>query len=322
MISERTSEYEIHIMKIMQSKTLKDLFTETLAAVSRQKQASQFIMSGFRGLDGITGGFFPGELVVFGSRPAMGKTQLMVNLALHIGISYPILYISFDLSPITLSARFISAITKIPVQKILSGKLDSEEYELVKRSESTISDLKIFVNDSGYNSMNLIQSHITDHCDNHGTKLVIIDYLQLMNIKSFRGNRDQEISYVCRELKNTAKELDICIILVSQLNRGTEYRGGSKRPMLYDLRDSGSIEEDADKVILLYRPEYYHLTQDENGISTKGIMDLVVAKNRSGSLGTIKLMADTCFTSFSDYDDTYKDLKISQERLSDLDIPF
>ena len=304
------------------SETLQALFTETLKIVSGQKEASKFIMSGLSGLDTITGGFFPGELVVVGSRPAMGKTQLMVNLSIRIGSSYPILYVSFDLSPNILTARFISAITKIPVQKVLSGTLDSEEDQRVKQSADVIASLNILVNDKGYHSMNEIQSSIVDHSKTHGTKMVIIDYLQLINIQQFRGNRDQEISYVCRELKNTAKELDICIVLVSQLNRGVEYRGYTKRPMLHDLRDSGSIEEDADKVILLYRPEYYHLTEDEHGISTKGVMDMIVAKNRIGSLGTIKVMWDKEFTSFSDYDDTYKDLIISQERLDELDIPF
>lgn len=304
------------------SNKLNYFFDQAIALSDRQKETSAIIKSGLPGLDSLTQGFFPGELVVVGSRPAMGKTQFMINLSIRIGSSCPILYVSFDLSPNILTARFISAITKIPVQKILSGTLDSEEDQRVRQSADVIAGLNIFVKDKGYHSMNEIQSSIVDHSKQHGTKMVIIDYLQLINIQGFRGNRDQEISYVCRELKNTAKELDICIVLVCQLNRGVEYRGYTKRPMLHDLRDSGSIEEDADKVILLYRPEYYHLTEDEHGISTKGVMDMIVAKNRIGSLGTIKVMWDKGFTSFYDYDDTYKDLVISQDRLDELDIPF
>ncbi len=316
------AEYQDRRLSKANSKTLNALFGETMTNADRQKEASAIIKTGFSAFDQLTGGFFPGELVVFGSRPAMGKTQLMVNLALQVAKRHPTLYFSYDLSPAILAARFVSSMTGIPVQKILAADLDPHEDQLINKAGEHISDLNVLINESGHHSLQVLKSQITQHCDEHSVKLVIIDYLQLINISNFRGNRDQEISYVCRELKNMAKDLGICIILVSQLNRGTESRGGTKRPLLCDLRDSGAIEEDADKVILLYRPEYYFLTEDEHGVSTKGIMDLIVAKNRNGSLGTAKLLSTEGFTSFSDYDDTYKELKISQNRLDELDIPF
>jgi replicative DNA helicase len=321
-IKQLLTDFEAGNYPLKESTGIEDLFKETMQMVSDPNRKDRIMKSGYGGLDEITAGFFPGEFVVFGGRPAMGKTQLLVNIVLHASKTHPVLYFSFDLSPLILTARFASALSSVPVQQILTGKLTLDQEQMVNVAGEELENRKIFINETGYNAVLLMKEQIVKHCRDKGVKLVVIDYLQMMGGGKYRHNRDLEISSICRELKNTAKEENISIIVTSQLNRGTEYRGGTKRPMLSDLRDSGAIEEDADKVIFLYRPEYYHLTEDEHGISTKGIMHLVVAKNRNGSLGETRLISDADFTSFSDFDERTKELIISRERLDDLDVPF
>ncbi len=321
-IKQLLTDFEAGYYPLKESAGIKDLFKETMQMVSDPNRKDRIINSGYGGLDEITAGFFPGELVVFGGRPAMGKTQLLVNIVLNVSKTHPVLYFSFDLSPLMLTARFVSALSGVPVHKILTGKLTKDQEKKVNSAGKGLKDRQIFINETGYNAVSLMKEQIVKHCREKGIKMVVIDYLQMMGGGKYRHNRDLEVSAICRELKNTAKGENISMLVTSQLNRGTEYRGGIKRPMLSDLRDSGAIEEDADKVIFLYRPEYYHLTEDKDGISTKGIMHLIVAKNRNGSLGETRLISDGDFTSFSDFDERTKKLIISRERLDDLDVPF
>jgi len=321
-LKQLITDFEEGNHHLKESTGIEDLFEETIQMVSDQDREGRIIKSDYGGMDEITAGFFPGEMVVFGSRPAMGKTQLLVNIVLHVSKNHPVLYFSFDLSPLILTARFVSALSGMPVQQILTGNFTKDQEELVNSAGKELKNRQIFINETGYNAVSLMKEQIVKHCRDKGVKMVVIDYLQMMGGGKYRHNRDLEISSICRELKHTAKEENISVIVTSQLNRGTEYRGGTKRPMLSDLRDSGAIEEDADKVIFLYRPEYYHLTEDKHGISTKGIMHLIVAKNRNGGLGETRLISDAGFTSFTDYDERTKEMIISKERLDDLDVPF
>lgn len=321
-IKQLIVDFEAGSYPLKESNKIDELFEETMQMISNPNHQTHIVKSGYSGLDEIAAGFFPGEMVVFGSRPAMGKTQLLVNLVLNVSKTHPVLFFSFDLSPLILTARFLSALSGVPVQKILTGKLIPEEEKTVNEAGNQLKDRQIFINETGCNTVSLMREQIVRHCRDKGVKMVVIDYLQMMGGGKYRHNRDLEISSICRELKNTAKEEKISILVTSQLNRGTEYRGGTKRPVLSDLRDSGAIEEDADKVIFLYRPEYYHISEDEQGISTKGIMYLILAKNRNGSVGETKLISDEAFASFTDFDERTKGLMISKERLDDLDIPF
>jgi len=246
------------------------------------------------------GGFVPGEYVVIGGRPSMGKTQLLVNMALNISVSAPVLFFSSDLSALLLSSRFLSCASGIAVDKILHNKLTDEQRAGLSLLVKEMIGHKILVNDDCGNSIAALRAECLAQIKASGVKVIMVDYLQMMSSGVFHKSRDHEIGHLSREFKNIAKDLNICVIVISQLNRSVEHRGGFKRPWLSDLRDSGAIEQDADKVIFLYRPEYYTLDFDEYNNPTTGLTEVIMAKNRLGSIGTIKLIANESLTGYRD----------------------
>jgi len=300
------------------SKFFSELFNETMALIQSKKTSENLISSGYKTLDDLLGGgLFPGELIVVGGRPGMGKTQFVVSQTVSACKKSPILYFSYDLSLATLSCRIISAMTKIPWLKILQHNLSKTELKTLNSIKESIKNHKLIISESAYNSISSMKAEINRYKEISGIQIVIIDYLQLMTLKGFRDNRHQEISFICRELKNLAKMENINIIILSQLSRSVEMRGGSKIPVLSDLLDSGAIEQYADKVLFLYRPELYNFPEDEFGFSTKGIVEVVVAKNKNGKLGSVKLLADDNFTGFTDYEEKVRKFKIDPGRLDD-----
>ena len=169
--------------------------------------------------------------------------------------------------------------------------------------------------------MSAFRAHCQQHIDAHGVKIIMVDYLQMMSASKHRNSRELEISYVSRELKNIAKDLNVCLIATSQLSRAVESRGGaylSKHPQLSDLRESGAIEQDADKVIFIYRPAYYLITHDENGNDIESLTELILAKNRNGKLGTVKLQHDKNFTNYTTFKEFKNEFTFSEERLNEL----
>ncbi len=316
-------EYEVQHAGMRESVALQQLFDETLETIKSNLSKNIRIQTGFGSLDHITGGMYPGEFIVIGGRPAMGKTQLLVNMALNISKTHPILYFSFDLSPFLLGSRFVSALSQIGVGRILSDNIKKKEEKKLINAREALGEHKILVNDSGSNSLTAMKSHIVSCREKNDIKVVMIDYLQLMSSSRSKYNRDQEVSAICRELKKLARDLGLVIIVTSQLSRAVDQRGGTRRPQLADLRESGSIEQDADKVLLIYRMEYYGFYEDEDGISTEGITELIVAKNRNGGLGAARLITDEEFTLFADYSDRTETFNIKEKRLGDLlDSPF
>jgi replicative DNA helicase len=305
------------------SKSIKELIEDAIAVIQHPSENHNLVETQFSSLNKLIGGYSLGELVVIGGRPGMGKTQFAINLATHISKSHPLLFFSFDLSEQLLSNRILSVFTKIPSFKLVQHNLSDYEMAELKDFKIDTNEYKFWVNDNRSTSISSIIQYCKKQIDEAGIKVIVIDYLQLLTGNRRGQNREAEVSYVCRELKNLATENNVCVVVLSQLSRSVETRGGYKEPQLSDLRDSGAIEQDADKVLFLYRPEYYGIEVDENNLSTRGIVKIIVAKNRMGSLGEVSLKVDSDFTCFYEIEPE-RDTFIFSSRVDELDndIPF
>jgi len=264
------------------------------------------VESGFTDLDRITSGWQRSDLVVIAARPGMGKTAFVLSLARNasIGFNRPVAVFSLEMSSVQLVQRMISSETGIPSDKLRKGNLDDVEWQKLVSMTGKLSDSKIYIDDTPALSIFDLRSKCRRLKAMHNIDLVVVDYLQLMrsDTDSRSGNREQEISYISRSLKAIAKELNIPIIALSQLSRMVENRGSSKRPQLSDLRESGAIEQDADMVLFIYRPEYYGIDFDEENNPTKGMAELIIAKHRNGALDTVKLKFINHLAKFTDAD--------------------
>jgi replicative DNA helicase len=257
------------------------------------------VPSGFSSLDRITYGWQPTDLIVLAARPSVGKTAFALNLArnaaLHPTKPTPIAFFSLEMSASQLVQRILSAESEIWLEKISRGKLEEHEMkQLYAKGIQRLAQAPIFIDDSAALNIFELRAKCRRLKNKHNVGLIIIDYLQLMSgtNENRNGNREQEISKISRDLKGLAKELQVPIIALSQLSREVEKRKeGNKMPQLSDLRESGAIEQDADMVMFLYRPEYYDITANEFGESNKGETHVRIAKHRNGSLETIKLRA-------------------------------
>lgn len=266
------------------------------------------VPSGFPSLDKVTYGWQPTDLIILAARPAVGKTAFALNLvrnaALHPRFPKGAAIFSLEMSSGQLVARILSAESEIKLEKITRGKL--EEYEMKKLMTHGVERLAkapIFVDDTPALNIFELRAKCRRLVHNNGVGIIIIDYLQLMSgsADGKNTNREQEISKISRELKGLAKELQVPVIALSQLSRDVEKRkDGNKMPQLSDLRESGAIEQDADMVLFLYRPEYYDINQNEMGESNKGETHVRIAKHRNGQLDTIKLRAVLEYQRFED----------------------
>lgn len=291
-------EYDENNEYTTNSKSINELIADAIRVIQNPTKADNLITTQFNNLNNLINGFSLGELIVIGGRPGMGKTQFLINLATHISKSHPLLFFSFDLSEQLLSNRFLSVLTEIPTSNLVQNKLSNEEMSILNTFEIDKCEHQLLVNDNRSSSMSNIKKYCKKQIEESGIKVIMIDYLQLLTANRRGQNRDAEISYVCRELKNLATENNVCIILSSQLSRAVETRGGDRKPHLSDLRDSGAIEQDADKVLFIYRPEYYGFEVDEDNLPTKGIVKIITAKNRMGKLGETILKIDDNFIKF------------------------
>ena len=264
------------------------------------------VQSGFTDLDRITSGWQKSDLIVLAARPGMGKTAFVLSLARNaaIGFNRPVAFFSLEMSSIQLVQRMISSETGIPSDKLRKGTLDNSEWHKLVSMTGKLSQAPVFIDDTPSLSIFDLRSKCRRLKSMHKIELIVIDYLQLMRAEtdSKNGNREQEISNISRSLKAIAKELDVPIIALSQLSRAVETRGGSKRPQLSDLRESGAIEQDADMVMFIYRPEYYGMEYDEENNSTKGIAEIIISKHRNGALDSIKLKFVNQLAKFVDLD--------------------
>jgi replicative DNA helicase len=267
------------------------------------------IPTGFTALDRVTSGWQKSDMVIIAARPGMGKTAFVVSAMRNAAVDFkkPVAIFSLEMSSIQLVNRLISAEAELESEKIKKGNLEEYEWEQLIHKTAKLSDAPIFIDDTPALTILELRAKARKLVAQHGVELIIIDYLQLMsgdNSKSGggSGNREQEIASISRSLKNIAKELNIPIIALSQLSRAVEVRGGDKKPQLSDLRESGSIEQDADMVLFLYRPEYYGINADEDGNSVQGVGEVIIAKHRNGSLDTVRLKFIGKFTKFCDLD--------------------
>jgi replicative DNA helicase len=253
------------------------------------------VKSGFRDLDLLTHGFHPGNMIVLAARPAVGKSTLGLDIARHAAIheNKCAVIFSLEMSKSEITMRMLSAEARVGLNNIRSGQLSDDDWAKLARRMGEISDAPLFIDDSPNLSMMEIRAKARRLKQRHNLKLIVIDYLQLMTSGKKVENRQQEVSEFSRQLKLMAKELDIPVIAISQLNRGPEQRT-DKRPMLSDLRESGSIEQDADVVILLHREDMY------DSQNRQGEADLHVAKHRNGPTRTIKVSAQLHFARFTD----------------------
>jgi len=265
--------------------------------------------SGFSALDRLTGGWQKSDLIIVAARPSMGKTAFTLSLARNAAVDFKkgVAFFSLEMSAQQLVKRLISAETEIPAEKIMKGHLAEHEMVQLVKLSGRLGEAPIFIDDTPAINIFELRAKCRRLKMQHDIQLVVIDYLQLMTASDSGkgGNREQEISQISRSLKSIAKELNIPIIALSQLSRKVEDRGGAKRPMLSDLRESGAIEQDADLVCFLYRPEYYGLDIDDNNLPTKGIAEVIIAKHRNGALENVRVRFVDKYIKFVDLDEMY-----------------
>ena len=263
------------------------------------------VPSGFLALDRVTSGWQNSELIIVAARPGMGKSAFVTSAMRNAAIDFktPVAIFSLEMSSVQLVNRLISAESEIPIEKIKKGDLADYEWERMIHITKDLSDAPIYIDDTPEMELELLKEKCEKLVSEKGVKLIIVDYLQLMEVNRSEKaiNREQEIACMTRKLKQLAKTLNVPIIALSQLSRAVETRGGDKRPQLSDLRDSGSIEQDADLVMFLYRPEYYGLDTDESGMPLNGLGEVIIAKHRNGSLDTVNLKFVGKFSKFTDW---------------------
>lgn len=278
---------------------------EQIDIARTQESGISGVPSGFTALDRATSGWQKSDLVIMAARPGMGKTALVLNLCRNAAIQFtrPVALFSLEMSSIQLVNRLIAMESGIDSEKLKKGTIADHEYQQLHARIAQLSDAPIFIDDTPALSIFELRAKARRLKEKSNIEMIIIDYLQLMTAgNDNRGNREQEISTISRSLKALAKELEIPIIALSQLSRAVETRGGVKRPMLSDLRESGAIEQDADMVIFIYRPEYYEITEDEEGNSTSGLTEIDIAKHRHGAAQRVKLRFIKNQGKFTDWD--------------------
>ncbi|MBC8110957.1 MAG: replicative DNA helicase [Verrucomicrobia bacterium] len=285
-------------------------FIDDLEAKKGHQDGLTGVPSGFSSLDRVTSGWQKSDLVILAARPGMGKTAMVVSAARNAAVDWKfgVAIFSLEMSSLQLMGRLVSAEAELESEKLKKAQLAPYEWEQLHHALRRLEKAPIFIDDTPALSVLELRAKCRKLKAQHDIQLVIVDYLQLMTAdsggKNKVGNREQEIATISKSLKSIAKELNVPVIALSQLSRAVETRGGEKRPQLSDLRESGSIEQDADMVIFLYRPEYYGLTADESGNSTVGLGEVIIAKHRNGSLDTVNLRFVGKYTKFSDFDNT------------------
>jgi replicative DNA helicase len=284
-----------------------DLMTEA----AKRTDGLSGLQTGFKSLDKMTSGWQKSDLIVIAARPAMGKTAFVLSMAKNMAVNFniPVAIFSLEMSNVQLVNRLIVNVTEISGEKIKSGQLAQYEWQQLDQQVKQLYDAPIFVDDTPSLSVFELRTKARRLVKEHKVKCVIIDYLQLMNASGMSfGSREQEVSIISRSLKGLAKELNIPVIALSQLNRGVETRSikdgvDAKRPQLSDLRESGAIEQDADIVCFIHRPEYYKIYEDAQGNDLRGKAEIIIAKHRNGSTGDVLLSFKSEYIRFQNLDE-------------------
>ncbi|MEX2584469.1 MAG: replicative DNA helicase [Gemmatimonadota bacterium] len=276
---------------------------EQIELLSQNSSAITGVPTGFADLDEKTAGFQKGDLVIVAARPSMGKTALTLNIAQHaaIGAHRSVAFFSLEMSKEALVQRMLTSEARVDASRVRTGRLRDDDYPRLAQAAGLLNTAPIYIDDTaGISILEMRAKARRLKSDRPDLAMVIVDYLQLMQGNGRTENRQQEVSEISRGLKALAKELDIPVVALSQLSRAVESRP-DKRPMMSDLRESGALEQDADVIMFLYRPEYYHGPTDKDGNSLEGRAELIVGKQRNGATGTIQLMFHKEFTRFESY---------------------
>ncbi len=292
------------------SRKMDDILHETLKEMEELRNKTDGLTgigSGFTDLDRMTSGWQKSDLVIIAARPAMGKTAFVLTCARNAAVDFnkPVVVFSLEMSSVQLVNRLISGEAEIEQEKIRKGKMEEWEWQQIHSKIGRLEQAPLIIDDTPALNIFEFRAKCRRLKSQYDIQMIIIDYLQLMTGKADGkgGNREQEIGSISRSLKSVAKELNVPVIALSQLSRAVENRpGGSKKPMLSDLRESGSIEQDADMVLFLYRPEYYGLDVDEDNNPTQGVGEVIIAKHRNGETGTVRLKFVGKYVKFTDLD--------------------
>lgn len=281
---------------------------ELLKKAAARADGLSGLESGFHALDKVTAGWQNSDLVIIAARPAMGKTAFVLSMAKNIAVNQhiPTAMFSLEMSNVQLVNRLITNVCEIPSEKIKSGQLAPYEWQQLDYKLKDLIDAPLYVDDTPSLSVFELRTKARRLVREHGVKIIIIDYLQLMNANGMsNGSRQEEVSNISRSLKGLAKELCIPVIALSQLNRSVETRDPKegKRPQLSDLRESGAIEQDADMVCFIHRPEYYKIYTDDNGNDLRGLAEIIIAKHRNGATADVRLKFKGEFIKFMNIDD-------------------
>jgi replicative DNA helicase len=299
---------EGHMQRSVQSSG--DILRRTMEAIeeaSKSSDAFSGVPSGFVGIDRVTLGWQPSDLVIVAARPSMGKTAFTLSMARNMALDHqvPVAFFSLEMSATQLMMRLIVAESQLDTKSVKTGRLTPEQWRHLEDSIKPFQTAPLYIDDTPALSVFEFRSKARRLKTQHDIKLIVIDYLQLMaGSQDVRGNREQEVAGISRTLKAIAKELNIPIIALSQLNRASELRGGSKKPQLSDLRESGAIEQDADIVAFIHRPEYFGMKVDEDNVPLPpGLAEFIIAKHRNGATETVRLKFRKEQARFLDFDD-------------------
>ncbi len=294
------------------SENMSDLIRQSLEELEKIKDVEgglTGVPTGFTVLDTVTSGWQKADLIIVAARPGMGKTAFIMSCARNAAVDFkrPVAIFSLEMSSVQLVNRLISGEAELESSKLRKGNLERHEWQQLHTKIGKLSEAPIYIDDTPALSVFDLRAKARRLKSQFDIQLLVVDYLQLMRgtVDNKGGNREQEIGTISRSLKAIAKELNIPVIALSQLSRKVEERGGVKRPILSDLRESGSIEQDADMVIFLNRPEYYGLVQDEEGNSTKDLAEVIIAKHRNGSIEDVKLSFLNKYVKFVNREDDF-----------------
>ena len=296
-----------------------DILRKALQQIEEaSKTAGEYngVRSGFTDIDAVTLGWQPSDLIIIAARPSMGKTAFVLTMARNmcVELKTPVAFFSLEMSSVQLMNRLIVAETQLNSKDLRTGNLTPAQWTHLESQTVELGRSPLYIDDTPALSVYEFRSKARRLKTQHDIQLIIIDYLQLMTASTpeTRGNREQEVSLISRTLKAIAKELNVPIIALSQLSRNVENRGGSKRPQLSDLRESGAIEQDADVVAFIHRPEYYGLTTDENNMPTAGMAEIIIAKHRNGEVTDVPLRFIKEQAKFADADSSVTAAVVSQ----------
>ncbi|MBR4136322.1 MAG: replicative DNA helicase [Bacteroidales bacterium] len=309
------------------SKPLHQVVHSTIEELSKLRNAGadlHGVPSGIRVIDQKTGGWQKTDLIILAARPGMGKTSFVLSVARNAAIQYdkPVAFFSLEMSSQQLAQRLFSLESGINAEKIAKGDLSDEEWVRLMDKIGKLETSNLIIDDTPAISIFDLRAKCRRLKHQYDIQMIVVDYLQLMTVggeNNKTGNREQEISYISRSLKALAKDLEVPVIALSQLSRQTENRANSKRPQLSDLRESGSIEQDADMVLFIYRPEYYKLDTFEDNTPSQGLAEIIFEKNRHGSTGALRVRFHAQYTKFADMDEGYFDGNEGEATMSPMD---